>query len=389
VFPVAGPPISGGTVEVGPDGKVLGVHRQPPPDSYDLGDVALIPGLINAHTHLEFSGLAAPLQPAQPFADWLRALMAYRRARGSAERAIIDGLAESQRSGSIAVGDIDTRGNPTQYSTAGPLQLMAFRELLGLDAATVALQLGTGAEFLGQSQRENGPRVVQGLSPHAPFSVHPRLLEGAISLATKRQCAVTIHLAETQAELECLASGTGELVDLLQEAGIWQGPLYPYGTRPLDFLHLLAPLPRVVIAHGNYLADDEIEFLARCPNFAVAYCPRTHAYFGHANHPWRRLLERGVIVAIGTDGRCSNPDLSVWHELQFLRKRHPDVNAAELLRMATINGAMALGLANRLGTIEPGKSPGLAVVRLGALRSADPYEELFHEASDVVNLLAS
>ncbi|HEV8068923.1 MAG TPA: amidohydrolase family protein [Planctomycetaceae bacterium] len=389
VFPVAGPPVSGGAVEVGADGRVIAVHGEAPTRTLDLGDVALIPGLVNAHTHLEFSDLTEPLQPAKPFADWLRALLAYRRSRGNAERAIATGLAESGRSGTIAVGDIDTRGNPTQYSVAGSVQVVAFRELLGLDAATVALQLGTGGEFLDHSPGREVREVIRGLSPHAPYSVHPRLLEGAISLATRSRCPVAVHLAETRAELECLTSGTGELVDLLKEAGIWQGSLYPSGTRPLDFLRRLEGLPRVVIAHGNYLADDELEFLARRRNFAVAYCPRTHAFFGHAHHPWRRLLQEGGVVAIGTDGRCSNPDLSIWHELQFLRSHFPDAAAAELLRMGTINGAIALGLESRLGTIEPGKTPGLAVIQLGGPGAADPYEELFHENSEVVNVIAS
>jgi cytosine/adenosine deaminase-related metal-dependent hydrolase len=95
------------------------------------------------------------------------------------------------------------------------------------------------------------------------------------------------------------------------------------------------------------------------------------------------------LVAIGTDGRCSNPDLSIWHELQFLRGRFPDYSAAELLRMGTINGAKALGRDSRLGTIEPAKAPGLAVIRLGVVRAADAYDELFHPDSEVVNLIAA
>jgi aminodeoxyfutalosine deaminase len=393
VFPVSGPPISGGAVEVDADGSILAIHRSPPAESRDLGDVAVIPGLVNAHTHLEFSDLTEPLRPARPFSDWLRALLAYRRRRCNPERAIASGLVESRLAGTIAVGDIDTRGNPSQYASesgtrAGPAHVVAFRELLGLDAATVALQLGAGSEFLDQPPGHDGPEVVRALSPHAPFSVHPRLLEGAISLATKWRCPLTIHLAETQGELECLASGTGELVELLKVAGIWQGALYPTGTRPLDLLRRLAPLPRVVIAHGNYLADDELDFLAGRPHFTVVYCPRTHAFFGHEDHPWRKLAARGAVVAIGTDGRCSNPDLSVWRELQFLRAKFPEQSPAELLRMGTINGAIAIGLENRIGTIEPGKSPGLAVVRLGCTGSADPFEDLFDEGSEIADLIA-
>jgi aminodeoxyfutalosine deaminase len=388
VFPVAGPPLAGGAVEVGPGGRIVAVHRDPPAAARDLGDVAIVPGFVNAHVHLEFSELSEPLQPARPFADWLRALLAYRRRRGDAERAIRIGLEESRQRGTIAVGDIDTRGNPNQYPTGGGAHVLAFRELLGLDPATVALQLGTGQEFLEYPRGRDLPGLHRGLSPHAPFTVHPRLLDGAVALALKCQAPLAIHLAETRDELECLASGTGELVELLSEAGIWQGPLYPPGTRPIDLLRRLEPLPRVVIAHGNYLADDELAFLAARRNFALVYCPRTHDFFGHAEHPWRNLLARGGIVAVGTDGRCSNPDLSIWRELQFLRRRFPEHQAADLLRLGTIHGALALGLDDRLGTIEPGKSPGLAVVQLGCVGAADPYDDLFHENSDVMNLVS-
>ena len=396
ILPVSSPPLAGGAVEIDASGRVLAVHREPPAGAHDLGDVALVPGLVNAHTHLEFSELAEPLQPAQPFAAWLRALVAYRRQRGDAQRAIRAGLSQSRTCGTIAVGDIDTRGKPDQYSAADPDQdlaqrpahVVAFRELLGLDPATVALQTGTAAEFLDHPSTMSSQGVVRGLSPHAPYTVHPRLLDSAISLALNARAPLTMHLAETRAELECLAAGTGDLVEMLTAAGIWQGPLYPGGTRPLDFLRRLAPLPRVAIAHGNYLAEDELDFLAVRPNFTLVYCPRTHAFFGHRDHPWQKLAERGAVVAIGTDGRCSNPDLSVWGELQFLRRNFPPADAAQLLRMGTLHGAIALGLADRLGTIEPGKSPGLAVIRLGQVGETDPYDELFHENSDVVNLIA-
>jgi aminodeoxyfutalosine deaminase len=387
VFPVAQPPLDGGAVEVGAQGRVLAVHRHPPANAHDLGDVALVPGFVNAHTHLEFSDLSEPLQPAQPFSAWLRSLMTYRRSHGNAGQAIRAGLAESSRSGTTAVGDIDTQGDPEQYAHESGAYVVAFRELLGLDPETVSRQMGIGVEFLDDPHHRSMPRFVRALSPHAPYSVHPQLLDRAVALAARWRSPLAIHLAETRAELECLNSGTGELVDLLKGAGIWQGPLYPSGTKPLDFLRRLDHLPRAVVAHGNYLDDDEIDFLASHPCFTLVYCPRTHAFFGHENHPWRKLAARGGVVALGTDGRCSNPDLSIWHELQFLRGITPDADDVELLRMATIHGAIALGLDRQLGTIEPGKSSALAVIRLGDARISDPYEALFHENSEVVNLI--
>jgi cytosine/adenosine deaminase-related metal-dependent hydrolase len=149
----------------------------------------------------------------------------------------------------------------------------------------------------------------------------------------------------------------------------------------------MSGLNRVVIAHGNYFDDEEIEFVARHENIAVAYCPRTHAFFGHAEHPWRKLNERGARVAIGTDGRGSNPDLSIWNELLFLAGRSPEFDPALLLQLGTLNGARALGIEEEFGTLAKGKSARAAVISLGTTGTGDPYAELFHPQSRVARLL--
>jgi cytosine/adenosine deaminase-related metal-dependent hydrolase len=389
IFPVAAPPLRGAAVEFDAAGRVLSIHQRAPAGAHDLGDVALIPGLVNTHAHLEFSELADPLQPSQPFPAWLRSVVAYRRNHRDVQQAIRTGLAESRSNGTVALGEIETLGDVAQESGPGPRIIIAFRELLGPSPDAIERQLEIARQFLDEPRTNSPSHVIRGLSPHAPYSVHPELLEQTVSLAKTRKSIVAIHLAETRSELQCLAAGKGELVDLFIEAGIWPGPLYAGGAKPLDILRQLESLPRVVVAHGNYLDDEELDFLAGRPNFALAYCPRTHAFFGHEEHPWRGLEARGGIVAIGTDGRSSNPDLSVWHELQFIRKRFPDYDPAAILRMGTIQGARALGLDDRIGTIELGKSPGLAVIRLGHVGTADPYEELFHEDSEVLDLLAN
>jgi cytosine/adenosine deaminase-related metal-dependent hydrolase len=231
--------------------------------------------------------------------------------------------------------------------------------------------------------------MLRGLSPHAPYSVHPDLYRELIQLAVDHSAPVAVHLAETQAELELLASGAGPLVELLRNFGAWRSDAIPRGSRTLDYLQPLADVSRGLVVHGNYLSDADIDFLAEHKNLTVVYCPRTHAYFGHAAHPWRRLLARGVNVAIGTDSRASNPDLSLWHELRFLVEQFPDADRREILELGTQRGARALGLDAEVGTLTPGKSADLAVVALPAKEAADPAALLFDARSRVTAALAA
>lgn len=410
VFPVAQPPITWGAVEIGPNGRIAAVHREAHSLSQakrivDLGGVALVPGLVNAHTHLEFSDLTEPLLPARPFSAWLTALIAYRRRRGQAWPAVERGVEECRRSGTAGVGEIVTydlngqQGTDDDEPTTGSFasssnsiwksipRAVLFREMIAVSNEATDEQLDKGRRFLDSIDCRPGRQTIPGLSPHAPYSVHPRLLEQAVVLAARRQAPVSIHLAETREELDLLREQSGELVEFLSGLGVWTAGMLRRGTRPLDYLRTLVALGHVVIAHGNYLDDEEIAFVSTHQNFAVAYCPRTHAFFGHAEHPWRRLVARGGVVAIGTDGRGSNPDLSVWNELLFLHVRHPDVDPAILLQMGTINGARALGLESDLGTLELGKLPQAAVIRLGEDGGEDPYAALFHPHSRVEGLL--
>jgi cytosine/adenosine deaminase-related metal-dependent hydrolase len=218
--------------------------------------------------------------------------------------------------------------------------------------------------------------VERGLSPHAPYSVHPELFARLIDLAKAHSAPVAMHLAETRAELELLAQGRGEFVEMLTAFGVWRDGLIPRGSRPMDYLKRLAEVARALVVHGNYLDEDELEFVAIHPQMTVVYCPRTHAFFGHAPHPWRRLLDRGASVALGTDSRASNPDLSLWNELTFLREEFPDAAPRVLLELGTIRGARALGLDGEFGTIAPGKSARLATVALPNAMS-DPWNALF------------
>jgi aminodeoxyfutalosine deaminase len=385
VFPGDREPIENGTVVV-EDGRIVDIHDRHDPAAVDLGHAAILPGLVNTHTHLEFSDLPQPIQPSAPFTDWIRQLVAHRRGRAGDPGAIVrQGLHESARHGTTLIGEIATEGwSPHAWAADCP-RTVVFRELIGFQPEQIPVQLAAAREHLERADRTCEPRLLRGLSPHAPYSVHPDLFHGLVELAAEFQAPAAVHLAETRAELEFLAQGTGEFARLLDNFAIPHDGVIPHGSRPLDYLEALARLDRVLVVHGNYLSADEIDFLAGRPQFSVVYCPRTHAYFGHEPHPWRELLERDVNVSLGTDSRGSNPDLSVWRELLSLHRSHPEVAPRVLLRLGTLSGARALGLEAETGSLSIGKSADLAILPLPppqtvGVAESDPFALLFCEA---------
>nr|MBC8218455.1 amidohydrolase family protein [Planctomycetota bacterium] len=196
---------------------------------------------------------------------------------------------------------------------------------------------------------------------------------------------IAMHLAESREEIELLGSRSGRFVDFLHQLGAWEPDNFPPNGRPLDYLKALAEAHRALVVHGNYLDDEEIAFLARrADRMAVVYCPRTHAYFQHREHPLPKLLASGATVALGTDGRASSPDLSVLAEMRFVARVFPSIGPETVLRLATLSGARALGLDDRLGTIEPGKRADLAVIALPDREPADPHELLFDSDLSVI-----
>ncbi len=388
LFPVASPPLENSVLEV-TDGVISAVHNRAEPLAVDLGNIAILPGLVNAHAHLEFSNLALPLEPAQPFIDWIRALVGQRRLRTIEPKSIIArGYAEATRNGTRAIGEIATADwSPEVFLGAPPAaepgtdpacEVVVFRELLGLSPERIEEQFAIAKQHLEAVTPEETGRLRRGLSPHAPYSVHPELFHRLVSLCREHQAPLAMHLAETRAELELLSIGTGEFRKMLAEFGIWQEGLLPKKSRILDYLKPMADLECGLIVHGNYLTDEDIAFLAKHPQLSVVYCPRTHKFFGHRNHPWPKLLEAGVRVVLGTDSRASNPDLNLWEEVKFLRRLHPQTPPEQWLNWATRDGAIALfGSDTKLGTLEVGHPARLSFIPLPETDSRDPYAAVF------------
>lgn len=350
------------------DSRIAAVYAGDHPEALDLGNTALIPGLVNAHTHLEFSHLVHPLGPTAPFTDWIRSIMKSRfEATEPVERSIQQGIRESLAAGTTCLGEIATSVESVHQleQTAPAPRAVVFRECLGFSADRIVGQAQVAAEFLEQQTTgEKHNRLRLGLSPHAPYSVHPDLYLNLIQQARDQGAPAAVHLAETQAELDLLERRQGPFVELLSELGLWDPEILKQGMRLFDYLAPLAELTSALAVHGNYFGKEEFEFLKQAPQISVVYCPRTHHYFEHRPHPWLTLIGQGINVALGTDSRASNPDLSLWHELLFLRAAFPDVSTDLILECGTLAGARALELSEEIGSVTVGKRADFALIQL-------------------------
>ncbi len=375
VLPVDGPPIPGGTVTL-QDGRIVEVGSTPGDDVEDLGNVAICPGLINAHVHWEFSRLNAPLgEPGASLLDWIPRVLVYRQETGCANdrEAVRLGMAESFRSGTAAAGEITQPGSSLDVLMNGPPETVAFLELIGPTVDRAKKALAAAEAWIAEAQWRGWIGRI-GLSPHAPYTVHPALLEGALRLARRWNLPLAMHYAESAEERVFLDEGTGPFRAMLERLGAWSPELAPRG----DILKTLSGAPRVLVVHGTYLSDAETAFLAaRSGAMSVVYCPRSTARFHSRPYPLSRFLCAGVHVALGTDGRASAPDLDMLDEMRFLAARHPDISPETILNLATVAGAEALGIGDAYGSLSSGKQATPAIIRLPE-ETAEPYGLLLH-----------
>jgi cytosine/adenosine deaminase-related metal-dependent hydrolase len=384
VLPVSSPPISGGVVTIS-DERIVDIGNRPSGNVIDLGDVVLMPGLVNAHTHLEFSDCEKPLGKAgMPLADWIRQVIGTRhRGDRDSTTAVQRGMGESHNAGVTTIGEISTT-LATVYAGFAGSSMIAFQEVIGFSEArceSVQADLKQRLELASESLD-----LTLGISPHAPYTVHPALLRNLVQISCDRQLPVAMHLAESREELELLATGTGPFQQLLADRSMWDENAIPAGSKPLDYLRILAEAPRALVIHGNYLSDDEIAFLAEHRNrMSVVYCPRTHAYFGHEKYPLEKMLAVGVRVALGTDSRASNPDLSLLSEMRYVAKTFPGLPAERIIEMATMAGTEALGLDEEIGLLTPGRLADM--VAIPCSDAADPLEAVLHSQAQPSQLI--
>ncbi len=382
VLPIAAPPVRGGWVALD-RGRIVAYGRRGDRDGrlegardIELGDVALLPGLVNAHTHLELSYLRGRVPRGVSFVSWIRDLMAVRRDYPDPyDPEILDaasaGIAEAVRSGTAVVGDLSNTLATFPRLAESPLASVVFHELIGFNAAD---PVGTVDRALAAIRGLAGGGTARAtLAAHAPYSVAPSLLRAIAGAVERDRLVSSVHLAESADEIEFIATGGGAWKQLLQDVGAWDPHWTVPGVTPVGYLDRHGFLgDRVLAVHGVHATDDDLARLAARRTTLVT-CPRSNRYTGAGTAPVGRFYASGVAVSVGTDSLASTPDLNLFFELAEMRALAPDVPASRLLESATRTGARALGFDPEYGTIEPGKRARLLAVAVPA--AVDDVEE--------------
>jgi cytosine/adenosine deaminase-related metal-dependent hydrolase len=365
VLPIAEPPIRDGWVGV-EGGRISGLGRGAdlPTDAEVVSvDGAIMPGLVNAHTHLELSWMRGQVPPAPSMPQWVERLMALRRTVGHEPRdPIVEAIREARAAGTTLVGDITNTFAAYEPLSQSEMSAAVFRELLGFSVGDPAMPIASVVQQI--TALEPNPRLRPSIVPHAPYSVAPSLLR-AIADAS-RGSRISMHLGESAEEIEFLHTGQGAWRELLTRLGVWTDAWQPPRTGPIDYIAACGLVnDRLLAVHGVQLTDDELHTLASA-GATVVTCPRSNRWVGAGDPPIERFYTSGVRVAVGTDSLASVEDLNLFAEMKLMRDLAPTVPAERILESATKSGADALGFGDQLGTIEPGKRAELIAVAVPA-----------------------
>ncbi len=337
-------------------------------DIFDLADAALFPGLVNAHSHLELSFLHE-LEFSGGFTSWIRQVLAKKNQSDPQmqKQGLSKGILLAILGGTTCVGDHISFNADLENLLHSPLRGHLFIEVLGV-VPEVAQEVLAAAENLTQIYQDKFPRWSISPTPHSVHALVPSVLEKCFA---SPHDLFSMHLSESQDEELYFEKATGPLFDLIAERGTELKHHFVSAIQELESRGFIDN--RVLAIHGNYLTPPELAICGQ-RGVSIVYCPLSHEYFGHRKFPMQAALDADVNVALGTDSLASAPSLSM---LEVLRKTHaafPDRTPAQILEMATLNGAKALKLENEIGSITAGKKADLIGVRQGD--HAQPLEAL-------------
>ena len=424
VIPVSSPPISEGAVvldgeriqDLGPTAEML--RNYPDREVRDFKGAALMPGLVNVHSHLELTLLRGYLENLR-FWDWIRHLTRTKYqvlTREDLKISALAGTCEAIRSGVTTLGDAMDLGTSLDALTASGLRGVLYQEIFsprpeeaGQRLAELEAKLANLEERIGSasvrrkgSAEDRSTRVKLGVSPHAPYSVSDTLFRKVRQLAASRGLPVCIHVAESEDESLLIEEGKGAMAEALSARGIqWSAP----GCSPVQYLHRLEVLsPGTLLVHCVRLRDGDFSILKQS-GVSIAHCPKSNWKLGHGSMDLKQAFHAGIPLGLGSDSVASNNSMDLFEEMRFSlfnpswigRRDAPrdaggtrEVFAAEqALHLATLGGAEALGLSGSIGSLETGKQADLIAVDLAGIHTMpvfSPVTAIVHSAraSDVI-----
>jgi cytosine/adenosine deaminase-related metal-dependent hydrolase len=409
VVTMDGTPIENGAIAVSGNriadvGRFDDIKKRNADNIVDLGEQALLPGLINAHCHLDYTGLRGKIPPQKSFTDWVRAINAEKSELSPNDyiASINDGFEETKRFGTTAIANL-TAFPELISQIQPPIRTWWFAELIDIraperanelvDSAMDMLRASLECADMSALSKRGDVAALQltqfGLAPHALFTASRDLFRGCEKIAQNNNVLLTTHLAESCEEMEMFRDASGPLYEFIKGIG---RPMTDCGNEtPLgQFLDLIGsggspnrpraievnrPYLSWIVGHLNELTESDFDLLKRSNSkFHVVHCPRSHNYFGHSRFAFDRLCSFGFNICLGTDSLASNESLSLFAEMRAFQKEFPSVSPGEILQMATVNPARALRNENSLGQMRPGFKADLIAVPCST--STDIFEQI-------------
>ena len=374
VVTMDGPPIENGAVAVSDD-RIVDVAefsdisaRHSNEEVVDLGEQVLLPGLINAHCHLDYTCLRGTILRQKSFTDWIREINAAKATLSPADyaRSINEGFAEAKRLGTTTIANLTAFPELVSQIKA-PIRTWWFAELIDVRDPSRANQIVDLAVQNLKSQEH------WGLAPHAPFTASADLYRRCNEIADRDDILLTTHLAESREEMSIFREGRGSLYEFLKDIGRDMSDCG--GGTPVGWWRAIEGNRPYLLVHMNEISNDDLNALKKSARKdSIVHCPRSHSYFGHSPFQFPRLCELGFNICLGTDSLASNDDLSLFAEMRAFQKKFPGGSPEEILEMVTVKPAHALRQENALGKIRAGFIAD--IIALPLTRSTSAFEEV-------------
>lgn len=364
VCPVSSAPLRDGVIALNRDGRILDVLPTGSPDLPDASEIKrhsgiICPGFVNAHCHLELSHMKGLLPEGTGLDGFIGGVVALRDTDPEAiEAAMNEADAAMWQAGIQAVGDICNTTDTIEVKRGSRIRYHSFIELLGISPERAELVFERG-KWLRDEFREAG--LAATLVPHAPYSVSEQLF----ALISNEGEAISMHSQETESENEMFIHSTGALLEKLRSLSIPMVGFIPSGKSSLrTMLPLLAGCPRTVLVHNTFTTTEEMQWASgQHSGLFWCSCPSANLYIEKRIPKVDDWLRNGARVCLGTDSLASNHQLSIFSEMRILAQLCPSIGFQDLLRMATLNGAEALGMERDLGTLEKFKVSGIILLQ--------------------------